>query len=63
MTPDISDILISDTKFKELFDAVQDCYKKVNDCNEAVYKVDEILGTAIKESHKLKLLEHYRCYK
>jgi hypothetical protein len=51
---DISEVLLSADKFRELFCAIQDVYSKVEKVNNAVLKVDTILGTALHDSVKEK---------
>lgn len=56
---DVSEVLMSAEKFKELYDAIRECYKVANDCYNAARKLDILLGTAIKDSIHQKKLEHH----
>jgi hypothetical protein len=55
---DVSEVLLSDKKFKELYEAIQECYQAINECWDKIRCVDTILGTAIKDSVKMKQLQN-----
>lgn len=58
MSPhDISEILLSAEKFRELYDAIQECYQAIDECLVRVRRLDTILGTSIKDNAQMKKLQ------
>ena len=54
---DVSEVLLSAEKFRELYDRIQNLYYVVNACHSAVKELDTLLGTAVKENISAKRLE------
>lgn len=53
---DVSEVLMSAEKFKQLYDSIQALYVRCNELQESIYSLDYLLGTAIKDSVQIKKL-------
>lgn len=51
---DVSEVLLSADKFKQLHLLLQKSYIKLNECQSAIYELDTLLGTAIQYSVNAK---------
>jgi len=54
---DVSNVLLSAEKFRELYDKIQNLYYVVNACHGAIRELDILLGTAVQQSISVKRLQ------